>query len=439
MNGVVRNVAIIAMLTVVPLGLGALIVGPTPPAGRTTHSVSRVGHKAFHMLAQRVGFTVRRFARGVEQPPTDRAVFVALEPGPFLFREDGRYAKSLLDWVGEGNGALITLGPDPDRDAELDDRDDLVGRVTKRAQAQVEAVEKRAREASGRADGGGKAGSGRRPIETSARRGAREVSSAWSVSNLAGFIGQPLTRDRLDHPATEPCTLTGTLAASLGSEGLTLTRPRVWADHRMTPVLLACGQPLILEYRHGNGTILLLSEPRLLHNAKVGEIAHARIGVRALEHLASRVDSRVVYFEEFSHGGREASSVFELAWTTAARWPVAQFLLVALIWVFAVSGRRRSVVPVERPGGRSKSEVIEAMATLYARTGDFAGVGARINELTLHRLGGTGSEIEASRIANERDLLIVAKQARARRLRRIPGEATGSDTSPNRDKGQRRR
>ena len=105
-----RTGTLVALFILAPLLLGVLFVGPTPPAGRTSRSATRVGHKALYELLGAYGFRVRRFERGVETPPAEPAVFVALEPGPSLFREGGQYARGLADWIARGHAALLTLG-----------------------------------------------------------------------------------------------------------------------------------------------------------------------------------------------------------------------------------------------------------------------------------------------------------------------------------------
>jgi len=51
-----------------------------------------------------------------------------------------------------------------------------------------------------------------------------------------------------------------------------------------------------------------------------------------------------VYFEEFSHGAREAGNIIELALGPRVRWTTLQILAVALAWVALVAFRRRSIV-----------------------------------------------------------------------------------------------
>ena len=139
------NALIVLLLIIVPLALGILVVGPGTPSGRNTRSATRVGHRVIAALYEELGYKVHRFERGLESPPREHAVLIALEPGPALLRDDGRYAHGLLDFVAEGNAALITLGPDTDHSAEIDDRDQLLGDTARRAIEAARGVEERAR------------------------------------------------------------------------------------------------------------------------------------------------------------------------------------------------------------------------------------------------------------------------------------------------------
>jgi hypothetical protein len=423
MNRALRNTLLLACLLLVPFALGALVIGPTPPAGRTSRSASRVGHQAMYALIERLGFRVRRFERGLETLARERGVLIALEPGPMLFRDGGRWARPLLDWVADGNTALITLGPDPDRAAELDDRADLIGDTAQRVIDAVREVEQRSLERSATAtatatavamaETATPAPNIRAPKMDPERRrrvGRQDdASSSWSSRHLAELLALPLAEARLEDTTPEtPCALTGTLSTALG-EGQALqarlTRPRVWADHHSAEVgrlLSLCGAPLVLELWHGRGLIILVSEPRLFQNARIGEIGHARLAVRLAERLTAAAGTDVVYFEEFSHGGREIENVVEAAWLTSARRPTIQLLLVALLWLLASAGRRRSPLPFEAPSRRSRAEVIDAMATLHARSGDVSGAAERLVEMTRVRiaaaLGLRGEDARATQL-----------------------------------------
>jgi hypothetical protein len=160
----------------------------------------------------------------------------------------------------------------------------------------------------------------------------------------------------------------------------------------------------------GKGKLLLFSEPRLFQNGAIDRAAHARLAVRALERIAEHAGTKRVLFEEFSHGEREAGNVFELALGTRARWATLQVVLVGLAWVLFVAFRRRSIVPHEVPPRRSRHEVIDAMASLYLRSGDT--VGAYVRLVALSRLRIARSLGLGAQSASAEDL------ARAVRLRK---------------------
>ena len=411
-----RRLALGAAAAFAAVILGALIVGRAPPSGRTSRSATRVGHKAFYELLGTLGYRVRRFERGVERLPERRSVLVALEPGAFLLREGGRFAQPMLQWIESGNGAVLTLGPDPDRGAELDDRGEAYGglarRVVSSAQSVEEAAARRAEDQTPQ-----------QARERVAGRAARDRSrTSWSPSHLSRFLELSLRQDRLQRGLVDgPCPLTGPLAESVGAGGVLLTRPRVWSLDRpgeqgLEVLLAACGAPVALGLTRGSGRVVLLSEPRLLQNGAVSRGAHARLATRVVEHVAQRVGTRALFIEEFSHGGREVAHAGALLVSTRARWPTAQLLLVMLVAAWAWSGRRRAPVPLPRKDRRSRGEVIDAMAELYRRTGDVRGAAERLVQVSKVRIaeslsspGALTASAPAVAAATGRDLEEVAR------------------------------
>ncbi len=390
-----RNAGLIAAGLVVPLAVGLLVVGPSPPHGRNSHSPTRVGHKALYQLLDELGYRVRRFERGLERPPPSPSVLLAIEPGGLLFREGGRYAAGLRRWLEAGNAALVTLGPDADHGAEIDDAGAMFSRTTQ------DAIDL-AREVERRAAGRGEAPKPRRGDSVEKQSPLIDTTTPgdpWPSQNLAAFVGLPLVPDRLEtRLASEPCALEGPLASAIGPAAkVVATRPRTWssAPDGAEIIATACGAPVLLEVVVGEGRLWLLSEPRLLQNGRVASGEHALLAVRIVERLGAHVGSDVVYFEEFSHGSREASNPFSLAFVTSARWPMLQLMFVALVAIGAYAGRRRSVVPMPRASRRRRQEVIDAMATLYARSGDVAGAAAHLELSSRHRLARTLGAKEA--------------------------------------------
>lgn len=395
MSAAARNVLVIVLLVVVPLLLGVLVVGPGTPSGRNTHSTTRVGHKVFALLLEELGYEVHRFERGVEAPPREEAVFIALEPGPAFLRDGGRFARGLLDYVSAGNGALLTLGPDSDRSAEIDDRDQLLGETAKRAIEAAREVERKAKERAEREK------SAENAENTAPDRGIDrpilsmdtfDPADSWDIEQVARFLELRVSEHRLlQVKKDDELRLSGPLAEQLsgGPPVLKITRPRVFRFFgEQTPRILLelNGEPLLFEMSFGRGKLYVLSEPRLLQNGALARAAHAELAVRLVESLAAVNGKKVVYFEEQSHGGREAANIFELSWKTAAKWPLLQLVLVTLLWVAHVALRRRSVVPFEVPPRRSRHEVIDAMASLYLRSGDTPGAAARLAELSRRRI-----------------------------------------------------
>jgi hypothetical protein len=423
MKRIIGNTLFILAIIFVPLLLGALIVGPATPVGRNTHSSTRVGHKALFLLYQQLGWDVRRFERGVETLPETRAVLIALEPGPALLREKGAFARGLLEWIERGNAALVTLGPDPDRPAELEDDEGELGASAKRAIELADSLRERAEERAGNTAVEEQRKRAEQEAVAVIDRGEREASDSWDPADLIDFLRLPVIDDRLKANRTSTIALTGVL----GEGELSLTRPRVWSADPMAKgraeyrvLASADGKPLLLELSLGAGKLLVLSEPRLFHNAVLSRGSHAELAVRIVEELTTTADSDVVMFEEFSHGGREASSIFELAVDTRARWLVLHLSFLVLIWIFTVVWRSRSIVPFEVPPRRSRDEVIDAMASLYLRSNDVRGAASRLDELTRLRLGHDAPALDPTTVRTAKDLV---ERAEALRELRVAADA----------------
>ncbi len=382
-----RRLALVLGLVFGPPLAGSLLFDRARPVGRTSHSATRVGHRAAFELLDRLGYRPRRFARAVARMP-EGGVWIALEPGPLLFRDEGRGASGLRAWIEAGGAALVTLGPDPDRDAELDDVLLRVDGVAGRALDAARGVERRARaRAEARRDAAdGDAPTAERPAVSTSR--AERVSASWSPSALSAWLERPLPVGRYEalRPDT-PCPLVGPLADGLPEPALRLTRPRVFGPAPGAEVLVrACGAPLIVEQRLGRGLLLLVAEPRIWANGRIGHGAHAALLVRAVERLAAHTGSDEVWFEELSHGGRELAGIWEVLTATPARWPFAQLLLAALVGALAIAGRHRSPVSSAATRRRARREGLEAAGALLASTGDHRGVHAALVRHTRARL-----------------------------------------------------
>lgn len=385
-----RPLAFGLLLFVVPLLLGYLVVGPRTPVGRNGDSVTGIGHKAFRLLLEAQGWDVQRFGRGVEGlPALGSSAFVAVEPGPLLFREDGAHARPLLRFVEAGNGAVLTLGPDPDRSAESDDRAQVFGAEAGRAIRAARAVEEEARarqRAPTRTATAAAPTAGPRPT-------ARlDETDSWPASHLGSFLDLPLTEERLyTRTTTRGAELSGPLATHLGpTPRLALTRPRVFGPITQTSsvsvLLWADQRPLVVGIRRGKGRVVVLAEPRLLHNGGIGRGPHARLAVALLQALELPTRARVVHLEEWSHGRADAQSIFALIVGTRLKWLLLQLALVGVVWIALVAPPRRRPVPQELPPRRAKHEAIEAVSTLQLRAGDLRGASEALITLSRRQL-----------------------------------------------------
>ncbi len=417
MSAAVRNTLVVVVLVVVPFLLGILVVGPGTTSGRNTRSTTRVGHKVLALLYEELGYEVRRFERGIEAPPREPAAFFALEPGPSFLREGGLFAQGLLEYVREGNGALLTLGPDSDRSAEIDDRDQLLGASAQRAIAAARSLERRAKERAEKDKQERKTEVGAEEERSLLTMPTSEPGDPWDVEHLSRFLGVRIGEHRLlNVDRNTEVKLSGELAEELEGAApvLEITRPRVFrffTEEHPKVLLSANGEPLLFEMSYGRGKLYVLSEPRLVQNGVVSRAIHAELAVRIAEKLTALNGKKVIYFEEQSHGAREAANVFELVLRTSAKWPLLQIVLATLLWVAYVAARRRTVVPFELTPRRSRHEVIDAMASLFLRSGDTEGAAARLGELSRRRIA---RALGAPRLAADPQALATAASLRGK-------------------------
>lgn len=128
-------------------------------------------------------------------------------------------------------------------------------------------------------------------------------------------------------------------------------------------VFLAGQEPMVLRQVLGDGEVVLLATPEILHNAHLGKADHLAL----LEALAGVPEGRPVLFDERSHGLSDTDGVLE----TLAGWGLGPFLLLVLLAAGAAFWRASPRLgPAERPGRDTRSDAVElldSLADLYDR------------------------------------------------------------------------
>lgn len=128
-------------------------------------------------------------------------------------------------------------------------------------------------------------------------------------------------------------------------------------------IFLAGDAPMVLRQVLGDGEVILLANPEILHNAHLGTADHLAL----LEALAGVAERRPVLFDERSHGLSDTDGVLE----TLAGWGLGPFLLLLLVAAGTAFWRASPRLgPAERPERDTRSDAVElldSLADLYDR------------------------------------------------------------------------
>jgi hypothetical protein len=155
---------------------------------------------------------------------------------------------------------------------------------------------------------------------------------------------------------------------------------------------------LLVDYPHGDGRIVILSDPFIIANNGIGLADNLQLGINA---VTSR--NGIVAFDEY-HQGRGATRNQLIAYFagTPIMWMVGQAILIVLVILWTRGRRFARPLPVPRVDRRSSLEFVASMAELQqrARAYDLAieNIYTRIRRV-LVRYGGLGHNSSRSEIA----------------------------------------
>ena len=390
----IRYGLIVVVFVLAPLLVGKLLLGPSTSSSRTSLSSSVHGHKAFSRLLESLGYKVGRFQRSAETAPEASGILIALEPGALLFRDKGRYAQGLRAWIAEGNAALITLGVDPDTAAERDDAELKTNHIVKRMKSalsklrEVDSAPKPLTKSKDQPEG-------EAFFESSLVGTPKKKVQSWPLSDLSTWLDVTFEEDRLVGQTNQrACPITSELVLGPKPE-LNLTRSRTLTKSSGRTLVSACGKTIVSEFPIGAGTVYVLSEPRFLHNIKVGRASHASLGAKLIERLALGVGSDRVYFEEFSHGRSQARTFSDLFARGNSYLVLFQLFLFIVLWVWFRMARRRAPIELTEVQNTSGKDTMQALADLYAASRNTETVKVLFKDKSLQwikrRLGNKGS------------------------------------------------
>jgi len=120
-------------------------------------------------------------------------------------------------------------------------------------------------------------------------------------------------------------------------------------------------RPVVLEFRHGEGTAILVADPTLLCNIGIGAADNATLAYD----LCTGDGTRPVIFDEYYHGAVIRGAPL----TLLARFPYGlialAFLVATGLWVWALSVRFGPAAPERVVMRRDIMEYVDAMARLF--------------------------------------------------------------------------
>jgi hypothetical protein len=138
-------------------------------------------------------------------------------------------------------------------------------------------------------------------------------------------------------------------------------RPEGWAP------LFADGVGDVLAIRRlGEGTIIALTDPGLLSNARLDLAGHAHLVLNIVQAHGAR---GLVLVDEFHHRHGQQSGLLRYLNGTAVPWLLAQAVLAFLVLVLARGTRFGPPVPVGETARASSLEYVGALGDLYRRAG----------------------------------------------------------------------
>lgn len=156
-------------------------------------------------------------------------------------------------------------------------------------------------------------------------------------------------------------------------------RQSEWSGHTGRVVVEAGGAPFLTVYPHGRGEVWLANRPEFLQNRLIGQADNGTLVCRLAETMLEDRPGKLAV-DEYFHGMRDRPGVVELLLEPPALPVTLQGLVVMglLLWHYMPRfGNIRSAPAVRR---RSKTEFLEAMASLLERKGDFTAAYATVRD-----------------------------------------------------------
>ena len=134
-------------------------------------------------------------------------------------------------------------------------------------------------------------------------------------------------------------------------------------------VHLATNQaPLLVDYRHGQGTIVLLSDSYMVANAGIALKDNLQLAINLLGGNPGSGPDGVIAFDEFHQGRMNTSNAFVSYFAGTPVLAIAGQIVLLVILILWTRGRRFArPVPLTQVDRRSSLEFVASMAELQQR------------------------------------------------------------------------
>ena len=342
----------IATFALIPIALGFILFRESSQVSGTSYSTSPKGHRALYELLSHLEFEPSRLHVEANSTMSPAATLLALEPGETFFRDFDLESQSLIEWIQKGNSALITFESDSDQLAQRDDRE----------VRQIDWI-KEAQESVARVDN---------IVTTTSTKASNSVTSQSVVrqepsdlDKLNRWLGVSITKTRDNSIGFEQAFLTKSDEKALDGLRLQVTRPRLMNVEKRHRLIGTDNGTLVAEFSLGQGSVLVLSEPRLLQNMNIARADNATLVIRMIEYLAKTPDSARIIFEEFSHSVSQRYTWFGFIFSHPNIYFFLSVLITLLLFIWCQMARvvSPSNLQSERSGG--DTSMIYGLAGLY--------------------------------------------------------------------------
>ncbi|WP_193369531.1 DUF4350 domain-containing protein [Pelagibius marinus] len=153
----------------------------------------------------------------------------------------------------------------------------------------------------------------------------------------------------------------------------------------ITPIVHSDAGVLLGEYRVGDTTVWVLSDPDIINNSGIDEGDNAVFAVAMVDALLQGGGAAV--FDETSHGFTLSPDLWKALLSFPLNLAVLQGLFAAAILVWAAAGRFGAPLPPRPRLKAGKQVLIANTASLFEYAGNLADILKRYHETCLHDLG----------------------------------------------------